>query len=260
MPPQSVVLKDAGFMDAYDPILVVLLFSVLAAGAAALGSLPTILPGGMHFSWIGSSLAIASGLMLGAGYVLMAEVIKEGSPLPPVLGAALGVAYTFWTHRFSGSEEIETLPESRIGEAQELRLLLLGSLHSASEGIAIGGAMAINLWLGIFMALSLAVHNIAEAMALTWVLRLRNVSAAHAAVLGVITNVPQILMAIVSYSIVSAEPLLLSWLVGFAAGALLYLVLTELLPASYRNGNNTKIALLVSFSAGGLVLLEGFWR
>lgn len=247
-------------MYAYDPILVVLFFSALAAGAAALGAIPAALPGGIRFSWMGCTVALASGLMLGAGYVLMAEVIREGSPLPPVLGAALGVAYTFWTHRFSGSEEIETLPESSIGEVQELRLLLLSSLHSASEGIAIGGAMAINLWLGIFMALSLAVHNAAEAMALTWVLGLRKVSTAHAAVLGVITNVPQMLMAIVSYAIVSAQPLLLPWLVGFAAGALLYLVLTELLPASYRNGDHTRIALLVSFSAGGLVLLEGFWR
>ena len=55
---------------------------------------------------MGSSVALVSGFMLGAGYVLMAEAIRQGSPLPLVLGAAFGVAYTFWTNRFSGSEEL----------------------------------------------------------------------------------------------------------------------------------------------------------
>ena len=82
------------------------------------------------------------------------------------------------------------------------------------------------MWLEVFIALSLAVHNASKAMALTWVLSLRKVSTAHAAVLDVITNVPQMLMAIVSYTIVSAKPRLLPWLLGFASGDLLYLDLT----------------------------------
>ncbi|MFC1491458.1 ZIP family metal transporter [Nitrospinota bacterium] len=243
-----------------DPILTVLLFSVLAAAAASLGALPVARFGALTTSWLGGTNALASGFMLGAGYILMAEAIGGTSPLAPVLGAVAGVAYTYWIHRFSGSEEIDTLPEGQIGVAQEYRLLLLHSLHSASEGIAIGAAMAVSLHLGIFMAIALAIHNVAEAMSLSWVLEKRKVSLGHAAALGVFTNVPQVLLALVSFAIISAARGLLPWTLGFAAGALAYLVLTELLPASYQNGEHTRIALLVSFSAGGLVLLEGLWR
>ncbi|MDP6366316.1 MAG: hypothetical protein QF787_09220 [Nitrospinota bacterium] len=133
-------------------------------------------------------------------------------------------------------------------------------MHSASEGVAIGAAMALSLRLGVFIALSLAVHNAAEAMALTWVLEKRKVSFAQAAGLGVFTNVPQMLLAIVSFAVISAASALLPWAAGFEAGAMAYLVLTELLPASYRGGDHTRIALLVSFSAGGMVLLEGLWH
>jgi hypothetical protein len=36
--------------------------------------------------------------------------------------------------------------------------------------------------------------------------------------------------------------------------------LTELLPSSYQNGRHTQVSLLVSFSAGGIVLLEGLLK
>ena len=62
-----------------------------------------------------------------------------------------------------------------------------------------------------------------------------------------------------SFSVIPAVPWLLPWALGFAAGTLLYLVMTELLPASYERAENTGIALVVSFSAGVVVLLKTFF-
>ncbi len=91
-------------MNPPEPILTVVFFSALAAAAAALGTVPAAFPGGTRPSWMGCMTTLASGLMLGSGYILMAEVIGGALPLPPILGAAFGVAYTFWTHRLSGTE------------------------------------------------------------------------------------------------------------------------------------------------------------
>ena len=71
---------------------------------------------------------------------------------------------------------------------------------------------------------------------------------------------PQILLAVTTFSVVSAVPAALPWMIGFASGALVYLVLTELLPSSYQNGRHSHVSLLVSFSAGGVVLLEGLLK
>ena len=74
-----------------------------------------------------------------------------------------------------------------------------------------------------------------------------------------VARVPQTLLALVSFSVIPAVPRLLPWALGFAAGTLLYLVMTELLPASYERAGNTGIALVVSFSAGVVVFLKTFF-
>ncbi|MEE9274599.1 MAG: ZIP family metal transporter [bacterium] len=242
-----------------DPVLTVLLFTSLAAAAAAAGAIPFALRTPVPMEWLGCAYALASGLMLGAGYLLMAEGLLRHPPLITTLGAGLGVAYTYWTHAYSGTEEIETLPGGEVEEAAGYKLILLNTLHSASEGVAIGTAMVVSLRLGIFLALALAVHNAAEGMALTNVLRGRRMPLGASAVLCVVTNAPQVLLAVAAFAVVRAAGGLLPWALGFSAGALVYLVLTELLPDSYRRAGRTCIAALVSLSAGLLVLLKGYW-
>ena len=201
---------------------------------------------------------MASGLMLGAGYILMAAAL-DASTLPVVLGGVLGVVYTYWTHVYSGTKELDTGPGETPSADYAIKFILLNSLHSASEGVAIGVAMVLNLSLGIFMALALAVHNIAEAMVLTDVLRRGRMSYGEMAGMAIVTNVPQILLAIVAFAVIPAVPGSLPWAAGFAVGALVYLVMTELLPASYERAGHISIAFVVSFSTGGVVLLKGLF-
>ncbi len=242
-----------------EPILTVLLFSTAAAATAPFGVIPFAILGTVPVPWLGGAFALASGFMLGVGYILMAQGLLGQEALAPILGAVLGVAYTWWTHRFSGNDDFD-IYGGPPDEIREYKALVLSGLHSASEGVAIGVAMTINLHLGVFTALALAIHNGAEGMALTWTLSRRNVRLAHSAALCFFTNVPQIMLAVTTFSVVSAAPAVLPWTIGFASGALVYLVLTELLPSSYQNGRHTHVSLLVSFSAGGVVLLEGLLK
>lgn len=243
-----------------EPILTVLLFSVAAAAAAPFGVIPYTILDKVPLPWLSGAYALASGFMLGVGYILMAHGLLGQEALPPILGAVVGVGYTWWTHRFSGIPDIEIQASGPPDEVKEFKIIVLSGLHSASEGVAIGVAMTINLHLGVFTALALAIHNGAEAMALTWVLNRRHVRLGHSAVLCIFTNVPQVLLAVSTFAVVSAAPAVLPWAIGFASGAMVYLVLTELLPSSYQYGRHTHVSLIVSFSAGGLVLLEGLLK
>ena len=241
-----------------EAVLTVVLFSSLAAGLAGLGALPYCRGASVPVRWVGWAYALASGLMLGAGYVLMADGLGRAT-LPVVLGGGLGVAYTYWTHAYTETKELETKPAEEYEPGYGAKFILLNALHSASEGVAIGVAMAVSLKLGIFMALALAVHNIAEAMVLIDFLRTRTMSLGECAGLCIVTNVPQILLAIVAFSVTPAVPGILPWALGFASGALVYLVMTELLPGSYERAGHTGIAFLVSFATGGVGLLKGFF-
>ena len=243
-------------MELADPVLTVLLFGTLAAAAAALGALPFAVGDGPRRWAVGSAYALASGFMLGAGYLLMTEGLRTRTLLT-VLGAGLGVVYTWWTQSYPGTDRLDLAPESVIDRDAGYKTILQSTLHSASEGVAIGVAMRVDLAFGIFMAVAMAIHNVGEAMALTHILRRRGMTVAESAGLCVVTNVTQPLFAIVAFTLAPAlgEDFLPAAL-GFAAGSLAFLVLTELAPASYRHAGRTLVATLMSIAAAAVVLLE----
>ncbi|MFQ5738968.1 MAG: ZIP family metal transporter [Acidobacteriota bacterium] len=259
----SAIMRAAGLlvpsteMELSEPILTVILYSSMAAATAALGALPFAFGKPVSLTWVGGAYALASGLMLGTGYILMTEALGK-SPVLVVVGAGLGVGYTFWTHWYAGIDDLDTTPGASGGAGFGYKIILQHTLHSASEGVAIGVSMVVNLRLGVFMALALAAHNVGEAVALTAVLRARGMSAGESAGLSVASNVTQVLLAIVAFAVV-LPPHGLSLVLGFASGALFFLVLTELLPASYQRTGKPSVAFLVSFSAGAVVLLENFF-
>jgi ZIP family zinc transporter len=256
-------------MIASEPVLNVLLYSVLAAVLAVLGVLPFALGGRPRAVWIGGAGALAAGLMLGAGYLLMDRGLDLGT-WASVAGGGIGVLYTLAARLFTGvgdlDEEREEAAERKdlaaatsSAEDRIPLLLLQHGLHAAAEGIAIGVAMTLHLRLGIFVALALAIHNIGEAMALSDLLRRRDVSTGRAAGLAVVINLPQPVLALAAFAL---GPVLTGFLpaaLGFAAGALVFLVLTELVPEAYPQAGKGVVAFLLAASAGAVVLLESFF-
>lgn len=250
-------------MIATEPVLNVLLYSALAAAVAALGALPFTRGGTPRPIWIGGASALAAGLMLGAGYLLIDRGLEHNAWIA-LTGGAAGVLYTLGARAFSGLDDLEPLDETSDDLSSEMpdsgsRVLLQHGLHAAAEGVAIGVAMTLELRLGIFVALALAVHNIGEAMALTGELRQRGISAGRAARLAVAINLPQPVLALAAFALGPALAALLPGALGFAAGALVFLVLTELIPEAYQRSSQALVALLVSGTAAAVILFESFF-
>jgi zinc transporter ZupT len=232
----------------------VLLSSTLAASAAAQGVIPVAWRGSVPLAWIGWSNALASGLMLGVAYSLMVTGLEQAAIWGGV-GALLGIAFVHLSHAATGTAEMDLNRLDEPSPEYGFQVNLVNALHAAHEGVAIGVGMAVSLPFGILMALALAVHNIPEAAIQTTIVTKRGARLRDAAALAVVTNVNQILLAIVSYSVLEAGPGLLPWAVGFAVGALIYLVMVELLPESYREAGHTSIAVVTVVAMGMVVLL-----
>lgn len=239
-----------------EPTLTVLLYSSLAAGAALFGAFPFAVRDRLPITLIGWANALAAGMMLGAAYTLMMAGLARDA-VASAAGAAAGILFVFWTHAASRTEDLDL---NRLGETSPeygYQVLLVNSLHSAAEGIAIGVAMLVSIPFGIFMALAIAAHNVPEATVLCAILTTRRLRLREAAGLAVAANVSQVLLAVVTFAVVSAAPAVLPWALGFAVGALVYLVTAELLPESYRQAGNTTIALVTLAAMGVVVLLRG---
>jgi zinc transporter ZupT len=238
-----------------NPTLVVLGFSAAAAATAVLGGGPFLFRQAIPIRQIGWANAGAAGMMLGAAYILLIAGLPRGAAAVAA-GAALGILFVALTHMLSGTDDLDLNSLEDMSPAYGYQVLLVNSLHSASEGVAIGAAMALDLPFGIFMALAMAVHNIPEATVLCAILTGRRVAVASAAGLAVATNFSQVLLAVVTFAIVSAAPAALPWAAGFAVGALIQLVMAELLPQSYHQAGHRSIALVAALAMGIVVLLQ----
>lgn len=239
-----------------SPVLTILLWSSVAAASAGLGAVFLIGRDRPPRRWLGWANATAAGLMLGAAYAITVDGF-EASPIRAALGGALGALFVAGTHKLGGTGDLDLnrLDESRVEYGYQV--LLIQTLHSAWEGVAIGVAAVLDIRFGVAMAGIFLVHNVAEAMIASAVLRGRGVPLVQAALLSVFTNIGQVLLAVVTFSVLSAAPAAVPWVVGFAVGALVQLVLTELLPEAYEEAGAVSIALVTSLATGLIALLQG---
>ena len=231
--------------------LVVLFSALVATLVSALGALPYLRRDRVSSRWLGVAQSLASGCMLGVGFVLLAGETDAG--WRPVLGAGIGVVLVFSIQRFFGFAESREEEETVRG----YQLMLSSSVHAGMEGAAIGAAMLNRMSLGLFLAAALAFHNIAEGTALIQLLRERDVKLKDAAGLCVMVKLPQTLTALSVFAVISATPVLLPWGLGLAAGSLFYIILTDLLPGAYEHNTTKAVAVLTSVSAALVVLFEG---
>lgn len=106
------------------------------------------------------------------------------------------------------------------------------TIHSMAEGVGVGVSFGTGTTFGLLVALAIAVHNIPEGLAISLTLVPRGSSVSRAAALSIFSSLPQPLLAAPSFLFVSAFHSVLPAGLGFAAGAMGWLALTKLAPAS----------------------------
>jgi zinc transporter ZupT len=194
--------------------------------------------------------------MLGVAYALLTEGLR-GALIAGGVGALFGMTFARGAHAAAGTGELDLDSHETGSTGGGYKAVLVDALHAADEGVAIGAAMAVSMPLGIAMAVTLAIHNIPEAMVLTSALSRVGLRPYQSAALAVAVNVNQVLLAVVTFTLTVRWPFLLPWIAGFAVGALIYRTLVELLPESYAQAGRTSIAVVTMLAIAVVVLLVG---
>jgi zinc transporter ZupT len=132
------------------------------------------------------------------------------------------------------------------------------TVHSFSEGIAVGVAFGGTATLALMITLAIAVHNIPEGLAISAVLHPRGVPAWRCAGWSIFSSLPQPLMAVPAFLFVERFSSALPYGVGFAAGAMVFMVLVELLPEAYGQARKAPVASIVSLMLVAMVLFQRF--
>lgn len=235
----------------------VFLVALLTAIATGLGVFPFARVTDTSSRMSGIATAAASGMMLSASVFALADkALRRGNAVEVSLGMIAGAAFFAWTSRFvrRGHWRLGDWSEARSRQS----IVVLGTMfvHSIPEGVAIGVGFATGeVQFGLLLATAIAVHNIPEGTAVALPLRANGASLTRCFWYAVLTSMPQPVVAVPAYVLISvAQPLLASSL-GFAGGAMIFLVVAELLPESFARCSQTEAAWGVT---GGLVAMLGF--
>ena len=243
-------------------VTLVFVAGFITALATGVGALPffffdEISDRGNVFLW-----GLASGIMVSASlFGLVEEGLAEGTPTEIGIGALIGVALVVVAHEIIVDADFKKL------------VLILGILtvHSFPEGIAVGVSFAdLNLsgpeflgftvpLLAVFMTVAISIHNIPEGTAISIPLKAMGVSRWKMVWWAVFSSLPQPIGAVIAFAFVRLAREFLPFGFGFAAGAMVYLVLSEFIPEALETGESLprggKPVLAFGISVGVAVMV-----
>ncbi|MCW2922330.1 MAG: putative divalent heavy-metal cations transporter [Thermoleophilia bacterium] len=217
-----------------DPgLLLVFLAALGTALATGLGALPLLFLRDASPRVLGTSTAAAGGLMLAATQLLLVEGV-DISWQRTAWGVAGGIGAIWVIARFihaGDGDEAADFGKLRGANARTAFLIIaVMTAHSAAEGIGVGVSFGGGEDLGILVALAIAIHNIPEGLAISLALVPHGSSVRSAAGWSIFSSLPQPLLAIPAFLFVEAFRGVLPVGLGVAGGAMLWMVVFELLP------------------------------
>jgi ZIP family zinc transporter len=236
--------------------LTVFLAALGTALATGLGALPFLFVRAPSRSWLGVSNAAAAGFMLAASAILVWEGVAERAGAA-VVGALLGIVAMGLARR--GLRDHEHLEIGALRGADAVRgitIVAVMTVHSFAEGVAVGVSFGGGEALGVFIALAIAVHNIPEGLAISLVLVPRGASVASAAWWSVVSSLPQPLMALPAFVFVELFDWLVPYGLGFAAGAMTWMVVAELVPEARRATSVGRVAGALALAFVFMMVLQ----
>jgi zinc transporter ZupT len=130
------------------------------------------------------------------------------------------------------------------------------TVHSFAEGLGVGAAFGGGESLGLVTAIAIAVHNIPEGLAISLVLVPQGVGVPRAAGWSVFSSLPQPLAAVPAFLFVSFFDGLVPLGLGLAGGAMLWMVIAQVVPEALATTSRRAAGLALVGSTAAMLTLE----
>ncbi len=215
-------------------------------------------------------LGFASGVMVAASvWSLLLPSLDMSSALgawawaPACSGLAAGMLFLLLLdnlipHLHLNSSEPEGV---RSGLGRSSMLVLAVTLHNIPEGMAVGvvaagamsGDMGITLSGAVALAAGIAIQNVPEGAIISLPLRSEGFTRRRAFVYGALSGIVEPIAAVITILLIDSLLPMMPYLLGFAAGVMLYVVVEELIPEA-QQGHHSNLGTL-TFAVGFIVMM-----
>src|SRR3954447_17534189 len=205
--------------------------------ATGLGAVPVFLLGSRAAALAPTLLGFAAGVMgVAAVAGLLIPASEEGSTPEVVAGLLVGVGFLVLARR-RFSPDAGFMGRTGPGARASALVFLVLFIHSLPEGLAVGTAFASDReGLSLFVILAIAIQNVPEGTSVAIPMAEAGFGRGRQFWAAVATSAPQPVGALLAYFAVEEVEALLPISFAFAAGAMLALVIVEVLPSAYEAG------------------------
>ncbi|MGG6239244.1 ZIP family metal transporter [Nodosilinea sp. AN01ver1] len=226
-----------------NPLAAGFIASLFAGLSTSIGALPVLLPFDPSERTQGVLLGIGGGMMLAAtSFSLIlpgtdaAIALGYSGPIAAmvmVTGVLLGGAFLWGAHNLFPHEHFFKGPEGP--EAQNMKRIWLFviaiALHNFPEGLAVGVGFGGGEQAGaVALAVGIGLQNIPEGLVVAIALRNIGYSPRYAFAIASLTGLIEPIGGLFGAAVVTLAQTALPWAMGFAAGAMLFVIVDEIIP------------------------------
>ena len=262
-----------------SPIIQALLAGLFTWGLTAIGAALVFLFKSSNRKTLDMCLGFTGGVMIAASFWSLLspaiETVEKQQELgitnlpiwfAPAVGFLLGALFLYYLdkkiphlHLFESVENAEG-PKTDLKKTELLVLAI--ALHNIPEGLAVGvafGALAHGMDIGIeiggaiALAIGMGLQNAPEGFAVSMPLRRQGMSKFKSWQWGQLSAIVEPIFAVIGAAIVMTVLPILPYALAFAAGAMIFIVVEEVIPESQRGGN-TDLATM-GLIAGFIVMM-----
>ena len=210
-------------------------------------------------------IGFASGVMIAASVwslilpaVEMAENQGVISWIPATVGLLLGVIFLLFINKMA-----EKFENRRNGK--KLNMLLFSvTLHNIPEGMAVGvcfagflaGNAGISFLEAVVLAIGIAIQNIPEGAIISMPLKMKGISKGKAFLYGVMSGIVEPIAAIITVLLTNIVVPILPYLLAFAAGAMIFVVVEELMPEMHSGKKSMLGVIGVTIGFAVMMILD----
>lgn len=262
------------FFQEYSPVMQALIATLFTWGVTAAGAALVFFTKTVNQKFMDSMLGFAAGVMIAASFwsllapgLEMAEQMGHTPWLTAVIGFLGGGIFMRLTDKFLPHLHPGLKYDKREGVKtswQRSTLLVLAiTLHNIPEGLAVGvafGAVAANLpsaTIGgaIALAIGIGIQNFPEGTAVSMPLRREGMGKWKSFFMGQSSGVVEPIAGVIGALFVLSMQSILPYALCFAAGAMIFVVVEELIPESQHNHANIDLVTMATMTGFSVMMV-----
>lgn len=260
------------FFEGIDPVWGALIATTGTWFLTAAGAAVVFFFKDLSRRWLDGMLGFTGGVMLAASYwsllapsIEMSERMGMVKWMPPAIGFALGALFLFVLDKFVPHLHINFDRKASEGPKTEWRrstlLILAITLHNIPEGLAVGvlfggvaaGIPEATIGGAVALALGIGLQNFPEGIAVSMPLRRMGLSRRRSFFYGQLSAVVEPIAGVIGAVAVLWMQPVLPYALAFAAGAMVYVVIEEVIPETQAAGHSD--VPILGFIGGFVVMM-----